>query len=144
MRIRIVNKSRHQSPGYSTEYYAGMDLRANIEGQIMIEPPESSLNKTGLFVEIPVGYEAQIRPGNGLAINKSISVPNSPGTIYADYREEICVILVNFYDKKYAVKDGDRIGQMVIARHERVEWEVVDELVRTERGAGGFGHTGKE
>jgi len=143
MKIRIVNKSRHSLPEYVTEHSAGMDLRANIDGDIILEPMKRVLVKTGLFLEIPAGYEAQIRPRSGLALNKGITVLNSPGTIDADYRGEVCIILVNLSDENFVIRDGERIGQMIISKHERAEWIAVDELVKTERGAGGFGHTGK-
>jgi dUTP pyrophosphatase len=142
MKIRIINKSKRELPEYTTEHSAGMDIRANID-YIVLEPMKRALVKTGLFLEIPVGYEAQIRPRSGLAINKGITVLNSPGTIDADYRGEVCIILVNLSDEKFVIKDGERTCQMIIAKHERAEWVVVDELIKTERGAGGFGHTGK-
>jgi dUTP pyrophosphatase len=143
MKIRIVNKSKHQLPGYTTEYSAGMDIRANIDEDIILEPLKRVLVKTGLYVEIPVGYEAQIRPRSGLAINKGVTVLNSPGTIDSDYRGEVCIILVNLSDENFVIKDGERICQMIIARHERAEWESVQEIDKTSRGEGGFGHTGK-
>jgi dUTP pyrophosphatase len=143
MKIRIINKSRHKLPEYTTPYSAGMDIRANIDEDIVLEPLKRVLVKTGLFLEIPVGYEAQIRPRSGLAVNKGITVLNSPGTIDADYRGEVCIILVNLSDEKFIIKDGERICQMIIAKHERAEWITVDELVKTERGIGGFGHRGK-
>jgi len=143
MKIKIINKSRHKLPDYTTEHSAGMDIRANIDEDIVLEPMKRVLVKTGLFLEIPVGYEAQIRPRSGLAINKGITVLNSPGTIDADYRGEVCIILVNLSDESFVIKDGERICQMIIARHERAEWVVTEELVRTGRGSGGFGHTGK-
>lgn len=143
MKIKVVNKSKHPLPEYSTEHSAGMDLRANIDGEIVIEPMHRVLIKTGLFIELPEGYEAQIRPRSGLAVNKGITVLNSPGTIDADYRGEICVILINLSDEKFIVRDGDRICQMIIAKHERGEWISVDSLMESNRGSGGFGHTGK-
>jgi len=143
MKIRIVNKSKHKMPEFVTEHSAVMDLQANIEKDIVLEPMKRAIVKTGLFLEIPVGYEAQIRPGSGLAINKGITLLNSPGTIDADYRGEVCIILVNLSDESFVIKDGERICQMIIARHERAEWVVTEELVRTGRGSGGFGHTGK-
>lgn len=143
MKIRIINKSRHRLPEYTTENSAGRDLRANIDEDIVLEPMKRVLVKTGLFLEIPVGYEAQIRPRSGLAINKGVTVLNSPGTIDAVYRGEVCIILNNLSDDKFIIKDGERIRQMIIAKHERDEWIEVDELVKTNRGAGGFGHTGK-
>jgi dUTP pyrophosphatase len=144
MRIRIINKSKHELPAYSTDHSAGMDLRANIDEDIILKPMERALVQTGLFVEIPPGYEAQIRPRSGLAINKGITVLNSPGTIDSDYRGEVCIILINLSDKKFVIKDGERICQMVISKHERAEWESVDNLFATGRGKGGFGHTGKD
>jgi dUTP pyrophosphatase len=144
MKIKIVNKSRHQLPAYSTVASAGMDLRANIDGEIMLKPMERALVKTGLYLEIPVGYEAQIRPRSGLAIKKGITIVNSPGTIDADYRGEVCIVLINLSNENFIIKDGERICQMVIAKHEKAEWLSVDKLLETDRGAGGFGHTGKE
>lgn len=144
MKIRIINKSKHQLPSYSTVSSAGMDVRANIEDEIVLKPMERAIVKTGLFLEIPVGYEAQIRPRSGLAINKGITILNSPGTIDADYRGEVCIILVNLSKEDFVIKDGERICQMVIAKHEKAEWVAVDNLIETDRGAGGFGHTGKK
>lgn len=144
MKIKIVNKSRHQLPAYSTVASAGMDLRANIDGEIMLKPMERALVKTGLYLEIPVGYEAQIRPRSGLAIKKGITIVNSPGTIDADFRGEVCIVLINLSNENFIIKDGERICQMVIAKHEKAEWLSVDKLLETVRGAGGFGHTGKE
>jgi len=144
MNIRIVNRSKHKLPEYSTLSAAGMDLRANIDSDITIKPLERKLINTGLFIEIPEGYEAQIRPRSGLAINKGVTVLNSPGTIDSDYRGEVCVILINLSAEEFVIKDGDRICQMVIARHERAEWTIVETLIDTERGTGGFGHTGKK
>lgn len=143
MKIKVINKSRHQLPGYSTQASAGMDLRANLENEIIIKPMERVLVPTGLFLEIPVGYEAQIRPRSGLAIKSGITVLNSPGTIDADYRGEVCVILVNLSSENFVIRDGERICQMVIAKHEKAEWESVDALLESDRGSGGFGHTGK-
>ncbi|MGB8492574.1 MAG: dUTP diphosphatase [Bacteroidales bacterium] len=143
MKIRIVNKSKHKLPEYTTENSAGMDLRANIDEDIILGPLKRVLVKTGLYVEIPEGFEAQIRPRSGLAINKGITVLNSPGTIDSDYRGEICIILINLSDENFVIKDGERICQMVIASHERAEWINTDELARSARGEGGFGHTGK-
>jgi len=144
MKIRIINKSKHPLPQYSTELSAGMDIRANIDEDIVLEPMKRILVRTGLFPEIPEGYEAQIRPRSGLAINKGVTVLNSPGTIDADYRGEICIILINLSDENFVIKDGERICQMIITRHERAEWIRVENLIETNRGAGGFGHTGKE
>jgi len=144
MKIKIVNKSRHQLPAYSTVASAGMDLMANIDGEIMLKPIERALVKTGLYLEIPVGYEAQIRPRSGLAINKGITILNSPGTIDADYRGEVCIVLINLSNENFVIKDGERICQMIISKHEKAEWVSVDNLLETERGTGGFGHTGKK
>jgi len=144
MKIRIINKSKHELPDYSTDSSAGMDIRADIENEILLKPMERSLIKTGLYLEIPVGYEAQIRPRSGLAINKGVTVLNSPGTIDADYRGEVCIILINLSKENFVIKDGERICQMVIAKHEKAEWITVDSLIETERGTGGFGHTGKK
>lgn len=144
MKIRIVNKSKHSLPEYSTTGSAGMDIRANIDKDIILKPLERVLIPTGLFTEIPVGYEAQIRPRSGLAIKKGITVLNSPGTIDADYRGEIGIILINLSNEDFVIKDGERICQMVISRHERAEWVSVESIDITERGSGGFGHTGKD
>ena len=144
MKIKIVNKSRHTMPEYATPFSAGMDLRANIENSVEMKPLERKLIPTGLYVELPEGYEAQIRPRSGLAIKKGITVLNSPGTIDADYRGEICVILINLSAETFVVNDGERICQMIIAQHAQAEWIGVDELNETDRGAGGFGHTGKK
>jgi len=142
MEIRIVNISGNELPAYETLLSAGMDLRAFSETEVILQPLERKLVRTGLFVEIPAGYEAQVRPRSGLALKHGITVLNSPGTIDADYRGEICVILINLSDKPFTIREGDRIAQMIVARHERVSWNHVDELSDTERGAGGFGHTG--
>ena len=142
MKIKIINKSRHALPEYATPQSAGVDLRANIDAPVMLAPLQRVLIPTGLYIALPEGYEAQVRPRSGLAIKKGITVLNSPGTIDADYRGEICVILVNLSDAPFEVTDGERIAQMVIARHEQAEWEECDSLDSTERGAGGFGHTG--
>ena len=142
MEIKIVNKSNNPVPNYGTEAAAGVDLRAFIEQDILIRPMQRILIKTGLFMEIPVGYEAQVRPRSGLAIKKGITVLNSPGTIDADYRGEIMVILINLSNEDFIVKTGDRIAQMVIAAHEQANWKLVETLDDTERGAGGFGSTG--
>jgi dUTP pyrophosphatase len=143
MKIKVINRSKHQLPEYATEASAGMDLRANLENDIKLLPLERCMVPTGLFLEIPVGYEAQIRPRSGLAIKKGITVLNSPGTIDADYRGEVCIILVNLSAETFVIKDGERICQMVIAKHEKAEWESVDSLMESSRGVGGFGHTGK-
>ena len=144
MKIRIVNKSKHSLPEYSTESSAGMDLRANIDKEILLKPLQRALVPTGLFVEIPVGFEAQIRPRSGLAIKKGITILNSPGTIDADYRGEVCVILVNLSEEIFVVKDGERICQMIISKHEKAEWKETKKIKITKRGSGGFGHTGKK
>jgi len=143
MKINIVNQSKHALPEYATPLSAGMDLRANIEKPILLKPLERKLIPTGLYIELPAGYEAQIRPRSGLAIKKGITVLNSPGTIDADYRGEICIILVNLSPEDFLVNDGERICQMVIASHAQAEWTEVGVLGETDRGAGGFGHTGK-
>ena len=142
MKIKIVNHSKHPLPAYETLASAGMDLRANLEADIVLNPLERMLVPTGIFVEIPMGYEAQIRPRSGLAINKGITLLNAPGTIDADYRGEIKVILVNLSAEKFIIRNGERIAQMIIAAHEKAEWLEVNELIDTGRGAGGFGHTG--
>ncbi len=143
MNIKIINKSHHALPEYATPYSAGMDLRANITESVILKPLERKLIPTGLFIELPKGYEAQIRPRSGLAFKHGLTVLNSPGTIDADYRGEICVILVNLSNEDFVINDGERICQMVIASHEQVNWVKVETLDDTERGAGGFGHTGK-
>ncbi len=143
MQVRIINKSAFALPAYETTQSAGMDIRANISEPIVLKPLARALVPTGLFIELPVGYEAQIRPRSGLAIKKGITILNSPGTIDADYRGEICVIVVNLSADDFTIENGERICQMVIAKHEQAEWVEVNELTDTERGAGGFGHTGK-
>lgn len=142
MKIKIINQSAHQLPDYATSASAGMDLRANLNAPLTLKPLERTLVPTGIFIELPEGYEAQIRPRSGLAAKKGITVLNTPGTIDADYRGEIKVILVNLSNEDFVVENGERIAQMVVAAHARVEWERVKDLVETERGAGGFGHTG--
>ncbi|MCB2208647.1 MAG: dUTP diphosphatase [Bacteroidetes bacterium] len=142
MQIRIVNKSKHALPEYETEASAGMDLRANLDKPITLSPLQRTLVPTGLFIELPVGFEAQVRPRSGLAIKHGISVLNSPGTIDADYRGEIKVILVNLSDQPFEIQDGERIAQMIISAHVQAQLEEVDMLTETTRGAGGFGHTG--
>ncbi|MBV5281494.1 MAG: dUTP diphosphatase [Paludibacter sp.] len=144
MKVSIVNHSKHPLPEYATALSAGMDIRANIDSPIVLKPLERKLIPTGLFIELPAGYEAQIRPRSGLAIKKGITVLNSPGTIDADYRGEVCIILVNLSSDDFEIVDGERICQMVIAEHAQAEWVEVDVLGDTERGAGGFGHTGKK
>jgi dUTP pyrophosphatase len=143
MKISIINKSKHDLPQYATVSSAGMDLRANIDNEIVVNPLCRVLVPTGLFLEIPEGYEAQIRPRSGLAIKKGITVLNSPGTIDSDYRGEVSIILINLSNEAFVIKDGERICQMVIAKHERAEWISVSSLQDTDRGVGGFGHTGK-
>lgn len=142
IQIPIVNKSRHALPEYATEQSAGMDLRANIDAPVTLEPLQRALIPTGLFMALPKGYEAQVRPRSGLAIKHGIGVLNAPGTIDADYRGEIKVILVNLSAEPFTINDGDRIAQMVIARHETITWQPATELSETERGTGGFGHSG--
>ena len=142
MKINIINKSQHALPSYETIASAGMDLRANLSQPIVIEPMERALIPTGLFMELPIGYEAQVRPRSGLALKKGITCLNSPGTVDADYRGEVGVILANLSKETFVVENGERIAQMVIAKHERAEWVAVEELSTTERGAGGFGSTG--
>lgn len=144
MIVKIVNQSNNPLPEYSTVHSAGMDLRANLVEPVVLKPLERMLVPTGLFIELPVGYEAQIRPRSGLAIKKGITVLNSPGTIDADYRGEVGIILVNLSNQEFIIEHGERICQMVIARHEHIAWEVVELLEETQRGAGGFGHTGKK
>lgn len=144
MKINIVNQSKHDLPQYATSLSAGMDLRANIDEPILLKPLQRTLVPTGLFIELPEGCEAQIRPRSGLAAKHGITVLNSPGTIDADYRGEIKVILVNLSNEDFVINDGERVCQMIIAQHATVQWEVVDSLQETERGAGGFGHTGKQ
>lgn len=142
MKINIVNKSAHPLPEYATTASAGMDLRANIDAPITLKPLERALAPTGLFIELPAGFEAQIRPRSGLAFKKGITVLNSPGTIDADYRGEIKVLLVNLSNENFTIENGERIAQMIISRHEKAEWVQVETLEETQRGAGGFGHTG--
>jgi len=144
MEIKIVNKSTHALPHYGTEASAGVDLRANITDPITLKPLERTLVKTGLFIELPVGYEAQVRPRSGLAYKHGLTVLNTPGTIDADYRGEIGVILVNVSNENFTIENGERVAQMVIAKHEQAEWMLVQELSVTDRGAGGFGSTGKK
>jgi len=142
MKVQIINKSKHALPNYETIASAGMDLRANILEAITLKPLERAIVKTGLFIALPVGTEAQVRPRSGLAAKNGITVLNSPGTVDADYRGEIGVILVNLSNDDFVINDGERIAQLVIAKHERAEWDIVDVLSETERGAGGFGSTG--
>lgn len=144
MKVKIINKSRHQLPEYATAYSAGLDLRANIDQPITLKPLERAMVPTGLYIALPEGYEAQIRPRSGLAAKHGLTVLNSPGTIDADYRGEICVILVNLSNDEFIINDGERICQMVVAAHSQVTWVETNTLDETERGAGGFGHTGKQ
>ncbi len=143
MKIKIVNKSNHPLPEYGTLASAGVDLRANIAESITLKPLERTLVKTGLFIELPIGYEAQVRPRSGLAYKNGVTVLNTPGTIDADYRGEIGVILINLSNKDFTIENGERIAQLVIAKHEQAEWQLVEGLEVTERGAGGFGSTGR-
>lgn len=142
MIVQIINKSKHDIPNYETEGAAGMDLKANIDTPIILKPLERAIVKTGLFIALPQGFEAQVRPRSGLAAKKGITVLNSPGTVDADYRGEIGVILVNLSNEKFIVNDGERIAQLVIAKHERISWKEVEILAETQRGSGGFGSTG--
>ena len=142
LEVRIINRSGHNLPEYKTIASAGMDLRANISSPVTLQPLERSLIKTGLFIELPIGFEAQVRPRSGLAAKKGITVLNTPGTIDADYRGEIGVILVNLSNEPYTLEEGERIAQLVVAKHERVNWSEVEELSETTRGTGGFGSTG--
>ena len=142
MQIKIINKSQHELPNYETIASAGMDLRANLVEPIELKPLERAIVKTGLFIELPIGYEAQVRPRSGLAAKKGITVLNSPGTVDADYRGEIGVILVNLSNENFVVENGERIAQLIIAKHERADWISVEELSETSRGEGGFGSTG--
>ena len=144
MIVRVVNSSKHELPKYETEASAGMDLRANLEESIVLKPLQRTLVPTGLFIELPVGYEAQVRPRSGLAFKHGISVLNTPGTIDADYRGEIKVILVNLSDTDFEIKDGERVAQMIISAHVQAKLQQVEVLSETSRGAGGFGHTGKK
>lgn len=142
MNVQIINKSKHPLPSYATVASAGMDLRANLDCPITLKPLQRTLVPTGLYMALPVGYEAQVRPRSGLALKKGITVLNTPGTIDADYRGEVGVILVNLSAEEFVIEDGERIAQLVIARHEQVEWQPVEVLEETQRGAGGFGHSG--
>jgi dUTP pyrophosphatase len=142
MEVKVINKSAHKLPHYETDFSAGMDLRANIDDPVTLKPLERTIVKTGLFIELPLGFEAQVRPRSGLAAKKGITVLNAPGTIDADYRGEIGVILVNLSNEAFEIQNGERIAQMVIAKHEQISWEEVDILGETSRGAGGFGSTG--
>lgn len=143
MQIKVINQSRHKLPAYQTEHAAGLDIYANLDEEILLKPMERALIPTGLFMEIPVGYEVQIRPRSGLAYKHGVTVLNTPGTIDADYRGEVKVILVNLSNQDFVVKNGERIAQMVAAKHETVAWMAVENLSETGRGAGGYGSTGK-
>jgi len=142
MKVKVINKSKHDLPSYSTNSSAGMDIRANLKSSIVLKPLERVMVKTGLFIELPVGFEAQVRPRSGLAFKKGVTVLNSPGTIDADYRGEIGVILINLSSDDFIIQDGERIAQMVVAKHEKVDWNKIEELDKTDRGTGGFGSTG--
>lgn len=144
MNVKIIKKSTHALPNYETAQSAGMDLRANLESPVELKPLERKLIPTGLFIELPEGYEAQIRARSGLAAKFGITLLNSPGTIDADYRGEIKVILVNLSNEPFIINDGERIAQMIVSKHERVEWQLEEELAESERGTGGFGSTGKK
>ena len=143
MKVRIVNRSPYPCPAYATPLSAGMDLKANLLEPVTLGPLERTMVPTGLFIALPEGYEAQIRPRSGLAAKHGVTVTNAPGTVDADYRGEICVLLINLSKEPFTINPGERIAQMVIARHEQIEWEPVEELDATERGAGGFGSTGR-
>ncbi len=142
MEVKIINKSHHDLPRYETDQSAGMDLRANLDQPVTLQPMERRLVPTGLFIALPKGFEAQVRPRSGLAIKRGVTVLNSPGTIDADYRGEVCVIIINLSQEPFVVNDGERIAQLVVARHEQAQWTPVEVLDETERGSGGFGHTG--
>lgn len=144
MQINIVNHSNNPLPAYESLHAAGMDLRANLDNPIILNPLQRSLVPTGLHIELPIGFEAQIRPRSGLAVKHGLTLLNSPGTIDADYRGEIKVILINLSDQPFTINHGERIAQMVVSKHETVQWESVEILSETHRGAGGFGHTGKQ
>jgi dUTP pyrophosphatase len=143
MQIKVVNQSKHPLPAYESVSAAGLDLKANLDLPVILHPMQRTLVPTGLFIQIPIGYEGQIRPRSGLAIKNGITVLNSPGTIDADYRGEVKVILINLSDNQFIINDGDRIAQLVIEQHERIIWELSEVLDITERNTGGFGHTGK-
>lgn len=142
--IKVINQSEHPLPEYATEHAAGLDLKANLKEALVLKPMQRQLIPTGLFIELPVGFEAQIRPRSGLAFKNGVTVLNSPGTIDADYRGEVKVLLINLSDTDFVVQNGERIAQMVVAKHEQIEWYVVSELEDSKRGAGGFGSTGKQ
>lgn len=142
LQLKVINKSKHSLPAYETIHSAGLDLKANINEQLLLKPLERVLIPTGLFMELPIGYEAQIRPRSGLAYKHGITVLNSPGTIDADYRGELKILLINLSYEDFTINDGDRIAQMIISKHEQIEWQCVEVLSDTDRGAGGYGHTG--
>src|ERR1700722_6116836 len=144
MKVKVTNKSKHPLPQYATVASAGFDVRANLDAPMVLKPMQRALVPTGLFIELPVGAEAQVRPRSGLAFKNGVTVLNSPGTIDADYRGEIKVILENVSKEDFTINDGERIAQIIIAKHEVAEWIEVDQLIETERGHGGFGHTGKK
>ena len=144
MKVKVINKSKHPLPQYATVASAGFDVRANLDSPMVLKPMQRALVPTGLFIELPVGHEAQVRPRSGLAFKNGITVLNSPGTIDADYRGEVKVLLINLSEEDFSINDGERIAQVIIAAHERVEWVEVEQLMETERGSGGFGHTGKK
>jgi dUTP pyrophosphatase len=144
LKVKVVNRSNHSLPEYSTNLSAGMDIRANVSQAILVEPGQRCLVPTGLYIELPEGYEAQIRPRSGLALKKGITVLNSPGTIDADYRGEVGIILINHSNETFEINSGDRICQMIVSRHESIVWDEVDEVGETARGEGGFGHTGRK
>ncbi len=142
LKVQIINRSKHPLPAYATPLSAGMDLRANLSEPLTLAPMQRCLVPTGLYIALPPGFEAQVRPRSGLALKKGVTVLNSPGTIDADYRGEICIILINLSDEPFVIEDGERIAQMVVARHEQTAWEELEVLDETRRGTGGFGHTG--
>jgi len=143
MKIKIINKSKHSLPEYKTKLSVGMDIRANLDEDLLLKPLERALIPTGIYVEIPEGYELQIRPRSGMAINYGLTILNTPGTIDPDFRGEIKIIVINLSNENIIIKDGDRIGQIILKKYEVIEWEEVERLNETERGEGGFGHTGK-
>jgi dUTP pyrophosphatase len=142
LKVPVINKSKHALPEYATPLAAGLDLRANLDEPIVLKPLERALVPTGIFMELPAGFEAQVRPRSGLAAKNGVSVLNSPGTIDADYRGEVKVILVNLSNEAFTINDGERIAQLVVAKHEQISWVATEELASSERGSGGFGHTG--
>lgn len=142
LKVQIINRSKHPLPAYATPLSAGMDLRANLSEPLTLAPMQRCLVPTGLYIALPPGFEAQVRPRSGLALKKGVTILNSPGTIDADYRGEICIILINLSDEPFVIEDGERIAQMVVAQHEQAAWEEVEVLDETRRGTGGFGHTG--